>query len=146
MKINRSIEIAKRVEWNAVHRIPGHTLDSNPNGHHFVLEITLEGAVDAKSGMVIDLKLVKKILDEKIVANLDHSFLVWRKDGVMLDFFAKNPDLRHIVLDEVPTIENMLVWIRDLLDGAFSQFKNVRIKKLSLWESNTSYAAINVTN
>jgi len=43
--------------------------EANPNGHghNYTVEVTLEGEPDPISGMVIDLKRVKDILEEEIV-------------------------------------------------------------------------------
>ena len=51
--------------------------ESNPNGHghNYILEVTLEGEPDPVTGMVIDLKQVKAILEEEVVEPMDHRFL-----------------------------------------------------------------------
>ncbi len=51
--------------------------DANPNGHghNFVVEVTVEGDPDPVSGMVIDLKQLKQILEDEIIAPMDHRFL-----------------------------------------------------------------------
>jgi 6-pyruvoyltetrahydropterin/6-carboxytetrahydropterin synthase len=50
---------------------------SNPNGHghNFVVEVTVEGLPDPLTGMVMDLKQLKEILEEEIVEPMDHRFL-----------------------------------------------------------------------
>lgn len=47
----------------------------NGHGHNYIVEVTLEGEPDPVSGMVIDLKELKDILDEEIVSPMDHRFL-----------------------------------------------------------------------
>jgi 6-pyruvoyltetrahydropterin/6-carboxytetrahydropterin synthase len=51
--------------------------EANPNGHghNYVLEVTLEGDPDPVSGMVMDLKQLKDILEHEVVAPMDHRFL-----------------------------------------------------------------------
>lgn len=48
--------------------------DANPHGHghNYQLEVTLEGEPDAITGMVVDLKDVKAILEREIVGPMDH--------------------------------------------------------------------------
>ncbi|MBI3413624.1 MAG: 6-carboxytetrahydropterin synthase [Candidatus Aenigmarchaeota archaeon] len=138
----KRVSISKRIEWNMGHRIPNHEKDNNPNGHSFALEVTLEGFIDDKSGMLVDLQLLKKIMNEHIVSRLDHSFVIWREDAVMTDFFAQNPELKHIVLEDIPTLENILLWIRHSLENAFSEFKTISLRRLRLWESSTAYASV----
>jgi 6-pyruvoyltetrahydropterin/6-carboxytetrahydropterin synthase len=51
--------------------------EANPNGHghNYILEVTLEGAPDPVTGMVMDLKQLKDILEHEVVAPMDHRFL-----------------------------------------------------------------------
>jgi 6-pyruvoyltetrahydropterin/6-carboxytetrahydropterin synthase len=47
----------------------------NGHGHNYVVEVTVEGEPDPVTGMVIDLKELKDILDRQIVQPMDHRFL-----------------------------------------------------------------------
>jgi 6-pyruvoyltetrahydropterin/6-carboxytetrahydropterin synthase len=42
------------------------------HGHNYRLEVTLEGLPDPVTGMVIDLKELKQLLEREIVARFDH--------------------------------------------------------------------------
>ena len=50
---------------------------ANPNGHghNYIFEATVKGEPDARTGMVIDLKDLKQILEEEVVVPMDHRFL-----------------------------------------------------------------------
>jgi 6-pyruvoyltetrahydropterin/6-carboxytetrahydropterin synthase len=50
---------------------------SNPNwhGHNYELEVTVEGPVDAETGFVMDLKRLKDLVEERVVADVDHKNL-----------------------------------------------------------------------
>ena len=50
---------------------------ANPNGHghNYVLEVTLDGDPDPVTGMVLDLKELKEVLNREVVAPYDHRFL-----------------------------------------------------------------------
>lgn len=50
---------------------------SNPNyhGHNYILEVTVVGEKDPKTGFVIDLKKLKDIIDENIISKVDHKNL-----------------------------------------------------------------------
>jgi 6-pyruvoyltetrahydropterin/6-carboxytetrahydropterin synthase len=80
--------ITRKLEFSASHvcRIPGLSdeenrrrfgASSNPHGHghNYVVEVTLEGEPDAQTGMVLDLKELKEILNREIVQPYDHRFL-----------------------------------------------------------------------
>jgi 6-pyruvoyltetrahydropterin/6-carboxytetrahydropterin synthase len=45
------------------------------HGHNFVLEVSVEGEPDPITGMIVDLKELKEILDREIVSPMDHRFL-----------------------------------------------------------------------
>ncbi len=80
--------VTRRAEFSASHfcRVPdlsesenrelfGEEANANGHGHNFVLEVTLEGEPDPVTGMVIDLKQVRDILEEEVVQPMDHRFL-----------------------------------------------------------------------
>lgn len=50
---------------------------SNPHwhGHNYELEVTVEGAVDPETGFVMDLKLLKDLVERRVVADVDHKNL-----------------------------------------------------------------------
>ena len=50
---------------------------ANPHGHghNYVLEVTLAGEPDPVTGMVMDLKELKEILNREVVRPFDHRFL-----------------------------------------------------------------------
>jgi|SRR5579863_8058995 len=52
-------------------------LASNPNGHghNYVLEVTVAGVPDPKTGMIFDLTRLKEIIQEEVVEPMDHRFL-----------------------------------------------------------------------
>jgi 6-pyruvoyltetrahydropterin/6-carboxytetrahydropterin synthase len=80
--------VTRKTEFSASHlcRIPslseaenrdlfGPEANPNGHGHNYVLEVTLEGDPDPISGMVMDLKQLKDILEQEVVAPMDHRFL-----------------------------------------------------------------------
>lgn len=50
---------------------------ANPHGHghNYVLEVSVEGQPDPVTGMVLDLKELKDVLDREVVHPYDHRFL-----------------------------------------------------------------------
>jgi 6-pyruvoyltetrahydropterin/6-carboxytetrahydropterin synthase len=45
---------------------------SQPNGHNYVLSVTVRGVVDAETGMVMSIPGLDRIVREEVVARLDH--------------------------------------------------------------------------
>ncbi len=101
---------------------------ANPNGHghNYILEVTVAGDPDPVTGMVIDLKRLKDILEEEVVAPMDHRFLN----------FEVEP-FRHVI----PTTENVAREIWRRLDARF-QTSGVRLAKVRLFETADLYVDI----
>lgn len=129
------VEITKRVEFSACHRLYNPSFSderncevfgicNNPNGHghNYVLDVTLEGEPDPETGMIIDLKELKEILEDLLIAKVDHKNL-----NLDVDFLR----------DCVPTVENLVIRFWDALDG---RIPGCRISELVLYESRTNFA------
>lgn len=100
--------ITRKVEFSAAHvcRVPGLSeeenrklfgLASNPNGHghNYVLEVSVEGQPDPVTGMVLDLKELKELLQREVVAPYDHRFLNYE----VPPFDHVNPTAENIARD-----------------------------------------------
>ena len=107
------MRITRRLEFDAGHRIPDHrSLCRNLHGHRYALEVTLEGplreaAGEPDHGMLMDFSQVKAIAYEHVVALWDHAFLVYAGDQVVCQLLAALPAHKTVVLDCVPTAENL---------------------------------------
>jgi 6-pyruvoyltetrahydropterin/6-carboxytetrahydropterin synthase len=95
--------------------------ESNPNGHghNFIVEVTLEGDPDPLTGMVIDLKLVKDILEEEVVRPMDHRFLNYEVEP-----------FERIV----PTTANLALEIWRRLEARF-EVADFRLARVRLFET-----------
>ncbi len=80
--------ITRRVEFSASHvcrnsglsdednrRLFGFSANPHGHGHNYVVEVSLQGEPDPTTGMVLDLKELKEILNREVVAPYDHRFL-----------------------------------------------------------------------
>lgn len=120
-----SISITRRLEFDAGHRLPNHASQCrNIHGHRYAIEITLTSDVvheagAADEGMVMDFGDIKRIANEKLVNLWDHAFLVHREDKVMVDFLAAIPSHKTVVLDDVPTAENLVKLAFRILEHAY---------------------------
>src|SRR4030066_2210681 len=89
-----NMQITRRLEFDAGHRIPSHNSQcKHLHGHRYAIEITLSGDIIAsegtsEQGMVMDFADVKRIANEKLVDAWDHAFLVYRGDTAVGDFLA----------------------------------------------------------
>ena len=63
-----------RPEWSDEKNVEVFGYCSNPNwhGHNYELYVTVKGEVDPLTGFLIDLKIMKRIIKEKVIDKLDH--------------------------------------------------------------------------
>ena len=110
-----------RPEWSAEEntRIFGNL--TVPHGHNYVLEVTVRGAVEPTTGMVMDLAELKRLVGDLVVSRFDHADL--NRDAV----FASGA---------IPTTENLVRAIWDLL---VPKLGGERLHRLRLWEDPTFY-------
>lgn len=57
------------------HAIYGDGANPHGHGHNYVLEITLAGEPDPVTGMILDLKELKEIVNQEVITPMDHRFL-----------------------------------------------------------------------
>ena len=148
MNVPHAITVTRRLEFDAGHRLPHHKSQCrNLHGHRYAIEITLtaqivrqDGASD--DGMVMDFGDIKTIADEKLVSQWDHAFLVWRGDTVMLELLAAIPQHKTVVLDEVPTAENLATEAFRRLEHAYrDRFGHeLRLTRVRLYETPNCWA------
>ncbi|HEU4621383.1 MAG TPA: 6-carboxytetrahydropterin synthase QueD [Burkholderiaceae bacterium] len=122
-----AIQITRRLEFDAGHRIPDHGSQCRHlHGHRYAIEVTVEGPIHdapgrADNGMVLDFSDVKTIVRDVVVDPWDHAFLVWRDDAVVRAMLSSIPNHKTVVLDRVPTAENLAAHAFELIDAALHQ-------------------------
>ena len=131
--------ITRKAEFSASHvcRVP--SLDdaenrklfgagANPNGHghNYIVEVTVEGDPDPRTGMVMDLKDLKQILEEEIVAPMDHRFLNYEV-----------PPFDRVI----PTAENVAAEIWRRLDRRIER-PGAKLAKVRLFETADLYVDV----
>ena len=87
-------------------RIYGAAANPNGHGHNYVVDVTLEGEPDPVSGMVMDLKDLKVILNREVEAVYDHRFL--------------NREVAAFA-NVVPTVENIAIDIWRRVEPCLAQ-------------------------
>ena len=105
--------ITSRMEFDAGHRIPNHkSTCKNLHGHRYAIEVSLSGEIiqqedQSDYGMVLDFKDAKELIRSTIIDPWDHAFIVYKKDVEVLNFLNQIKDHKTVILDRVPTAENM---------------------------------------
>ncbi len=127
--------ISRKAHFNAAHQlwIPelseeenfemfGKCANPNFHGHNFDLYVAVKGSPDPQTGLVMDLKILKKIINEQVVDQLDHQNL--NKDV---------PWLSGIM----PSIENIAVAMWQRIAPHLPE--NVTLHKITLWETQNNF-------
>ena len=128
--------ITRRIDFSASHTCHNPALseaenlalygeDARPHGHghNYVLEVTLSGQPDAVTGMIVDLKDVKRVLEEEVMAPMDHRHL--NREVAPFDRI-------------VPTAENVAVEIWRRLEPRFAGTA-ARLSNVRLYETEDLY-------
>ncbi|MBI5436077.1 MAG: 6-carboxytetrahydropterin synthase QueD [Nitrosomonadales bacterium] len=142
------MQITRRLEFDAGHRIPSHTSQCRHlHGHRYAIEITLSGDIItteglSEQGMVMDYSEVKRIAKEQLVDAWDHAFLVYRGDKAVLDFLSGMPEHKTVVLDVPPTAENLATVAFDILNGAYRETyaNRLRLERVRIYETPNNWA------
>lgn len=131
--------ITRKAEFSASHvcRVPhftdeqnrklfGDEANANGHGHNYVVEVTLEGEPDPVTGMILDLKELKDIMDQEIVQPMDHRFL--------------NHEVEPFAA-VVPTAPNLAREIWRRMEARLNG-RNGRLAKVRLFETRDLYVDV----
>ncbi len=106
---------------------------NNPNGHghNYVLEVTVRGEIDPKTGMVIDLKYLKDLVQNQIISKVDHKNL--------------NVDVAFLE-NIIPTAENIAVKFWEILKPQINVAENAELHEIRLFESERNFVVYRGTS
>ena len=107
-------------------RIYGKCARPHGHGHNYLVDVTVRGAIDPRTGMVCDLSALQRLVDDLVGEPFDHTFL--NKD---VPFFA----------DCVPTAENIALHIADRLSTPVKAI-GAHLHKIRLQESPNNAAEV----
>ncbi|MCG9892689.1 MAG: 6-carboxytetrahydropterin synthase [Thermosynechococcaceae cyanobacterium MS004] len=91
----------------------------NGHGHNYHLDITVKGEINPRTGMLVDLVALQKVIDDAVVEPLDHTFL--------------NKDIPYFE-SVVPTAENIAVYIGRVLKQPIQEL-GATLDRIKLTES-----------
>jgi 6-pyruvoyltetrahydropterin/6-carboxytetrahydropterin synthase len=127
--------LTRKVEFSASHlyhnpalspeenrRLFGKCNNPHGHGHNYTLEVTVAGEPDPVTGMVLDLKELKEILEREVIGRMDHRFLNYEV-----------PELAG----KIPTCENIARLIWELLDPKITKG---RLNRVRLYETPDLFA------
>jgi 6-pyruvoyltetrahydropterin/6-carboxytetrahydropterin synthase len=138
---DRMIRITRKIEFSAAHfyhnpnfsaeenrRVFGKCNNPHGHGHNYVLEVTIAGEPDPTTGMVLDLKELKDILQAEVMERMDHRHLNYEV-----------PELAG----QIPTCENIAALIWKLLEP---KIKSGKLDRVRLYESPELFVDVSAGN
>lgn len=142
------MQITRRLEFDAGHRIPNHASQCRHlHGHRYAIEITLSGEIItdegvSEQGMVMDYSEVKRIAKEQLVDQWDHAFLVYRGDKQVREFLDTMAGHKTVVLEVPPTAENLAMVAFGILNPAFRDVygNQLQLERVRIYETPNNWA------
>lgn len=99
--------LSRRASFSSSHRLHSHQLSNEENrrlfgkcnsanghGHNYVIEVIVRGEIDEKTGIVMNLDLLKEAIHSCILSRLDHKNL----NLDVKEFKTLNPTAENIVV------------------------------------------------
>jgi 6-pyruvoyltetrahydropterin/6-carboxytetrahydropterin synthase len=130
--------ISKKVEFSASHicrsaelsdedneRVYGPAANPLGHGHNYVVEVAIAGEPDRVTGMILDLKLLKEILEEKVLSVYDHRLL-----NREVEPFSRL----------VPTVENIAIDIWNRIESHIDGTGRARLHSVRVHETGELFA------
>ncbi len=136
------IRITKEFDFEMAHALDFHNGKcKNIHGHSYKLSVTLLGAPkqdsSSDSGMVMDFKDLKSIINELIIDELDHALMLQENSPYLaVTSSANTPKL--VTTSYQPTCENMLLDFASRITNAIPE--DLKLIKLTLRETASGYA------
>ncbi len=132
------MKIAKDFRWEMGHRLQCHKGKCyNLHGHSYKLQVEFEGAVNSKTGMVMDYFDVKDVVGP-IVDELDHTVVVWKEDIELIESLKKL-NSTYVVVDFETTAENLCGYFLEKIHQSDLPSTIAKIK-VRVCETENTYA------
>lgn len=104
----RRMRLDVEFHFAAAHRLPRYEGPCfRVHGHNYRFFVAVEGEVDPRSGMIADFGAIKTVVQEHVLARVDHR------------------NLNDVL--ENPTAENIARWIWETLEGRLPGLHEVRL-------------------
>ena len=126
--------ISKKVEFSASHicrspqlsdaeneRVYGPAANPLSHGHNYIVEVAIEGEPDPVTGMILDLKKLKEVLEDRVLSVYDHRLLN-----------REVASFEHLV----PTVENIAIDIWQRVEGYIDPTGRAHLYSVRVHETN----------
>jgi 6-pyruvoyltetrahydropterin/6-carboxytetrahydropterin synthase len=140
----KSIAIVQRLEWDAMHRIPGHEgVCKAYHGHRYAAEISVTAEKLDALGRVIDFSVIEDAVGGWIKLHFDHTAILYAKDDETSAKAVIEANKRLgkpvYLLEGYPTVENIAAELGRISAELLAPH-GVRVTSIRLWETPQSSA------
>lgn len=138
------ITCTRRLEWDAMHRIPGHEGDCRAyHGHRYAADVTCRADALDRLGRVIDFSVIKSEIGGWIAEHFDHNAIFQRDDPdeAIAHIVASNKKMGKQVyfLDGPPTAENIALELAQVTARLLAPHA-IDVTEIRVWETPNCYA------
>lgn len=132
--MSRIVYITRKEHFNAAHKlfkpewsdqqneeVFGKCANPNWHGHNFELFVTVKGTPNPETGFLVNLKELKRIINETVIDKVDHKNL-----NLDVDFMK----------DVMPSIENFAIKIWEQIQP---HLQGCELHCIKLYETNNNY-------
>lgn len=134
-----TVTVTRRLEWDALHRIPRHEGDCKAyHGHRYAAEITCRAPQLDDLGRVIDFAVIKAEVGGWIARNFDHTAILQRDDP--------DPAARAVIeanaamgkpaylMSAPPTVENIALELARQARALLKPY-GIDVIRICVWET-----------
>lgn len=131
------------IHFDAAHRVIGHKGKCvDLHGHRYVLEVSVRSRQLDQLGMVIDFADLKKIIDDWINQNFDHTAILSTNDQELGEAISKVTKQKIYYLPYNPTAENIAYHFKyDILRNILN-LSDIKIGKVRLYETPNCWVEV----
>lgn len=115
----------------------------NIHGHSYQADVVVNGLVNPSTGVVIDFKLMKQLLNENVFNEFDHALVLSAEDGKLVS--AVKPLVNKVIIMAMNSTAENLAWyfaqrIYLELKPHIADHNNVYSVSVTLWEGRKNCA------
>ncbi|HUB53284.1 MAG TPA: 6-carboxytetrahydropterin synthase [Terracidiphilus sp.] len=105
----------------------GRCANRNGHGHNYTLEVTVAGEPDLVTGFVVDLKWLKDVMEQEVLASFDHRHL--------------NLEVKEFGAGKlIPTTENIAIVAWRRLEPAIKKAAGAELNRVRVYETPEIFA------
>lgn len=137
------MEVTRRIEFDAGHRVIGHKNKCQYlHGHRYCLEVSYQSASLDELGMVVDFGKIKEVVKGWIDKNLDHTMILSKEDAKIGRTISQYTGQKVYYIENNPTAENIALHLKNDILPTLLDSKQYKLSGLRLYETPNCYVTV----